>query len=215
MPNWCNNSVTFTHEDPAEVMRLVKAFNEERLFNEFITCPPALHETVEIGEDYNERHEAKEAANREAHGFSSWYDWNVTHWGTKWDVGAEYAVEVDAANPNTIILDFDTAWSPPIEFYETMTEMGWSIKAFYYEPGMAFCGLYEDGSNDEYSLDGNADWVDAHIPKAINECFAIAESMEMWEEEEEENQEIDINKHGIDPEGEYDTEDKSGPDSGC
>jgi hypothetical protein len=39
--------------------------------------------------------------------------------------------------------------------------------------------------------------------------------MEMWDEEEEENQEIDINKHGIDPEGEYDTEEKSGPDSGC
>ena len=215
MPNWCNNSVTFTHEDPAEIMRLVKAFNEEKLFNEFIPCPPALHETVEMGEGYNERHLAKETANREAYGFSSWYDWNVTHWGTKWDVGADYAVEVDDANPNTIIVNFDTAWSPPIEFYETMTEMGWSIKAFYYEPGMAFCGLYEDGSNDEYSIEGNADWVDAHIPNAINECFAIAESMEIWDEEEEENQEIDINKHGIDPEGEYDTEEKSGPDSGC
>lgn len=212
MPNWCNNSVTFTHEDPAEVARLVKAFNEERLFNEFVTCPPALHETVEIGENYNERHAAKEAANREAYGFSSWYDWNVTHWGTKWDVGSEYALEVDPANPNTITLGFDSAWSPPIEFYDTMTEMGWSIKAYYYEPGMAFCGLYEDGANDEYSIEGNADWVDNHIPKAINECFAIAESMEMWDEDEERFEEIVDDEED---EEEFDTEEKSGPDAGC
>ena len=184
MPNYCQNSAVFKHEDTEQVSRLIKAFNEGRLFGEFIPCPQELHETVEIGENYHERSEAKEAANREKYGFSSWYDWNIAHYGTKWEVSPDFEVALDAANPNTVILNFDTAWSPPIEFYETMTEMGWSIKAFYYEPGMAFCGLYEDGSNDEYSIEDNADWVDAHIPNAINECFAIAENMAMWEDEQ-------------------------------
>ena len=137
-----------------------------------------------MGEGYNERHLAKEVANREAYGFSSWYDWNVTHWGCKWDVGADYAVEVDADNPNTVILNFDTAWSPPIEFYETMTEMGWSIKAFYYEPGMSFCGIYEDGSDDCYEISGDSAWVEKHIPAGINEAFNISENMAMWEDEQ-------------------------------
>lgn len=210
MPNWCNNSTKFKHEDPAEIVRLVKAFNEERLFNEFIPCPPALHETVEIGENYNERHEAKEAANRENYGFSSWYDWNLAHWGTKWDVGSDYVVEIDAENPNTVILNFDTAWCPPIDFYETMTDMGWTIQGYYYEPGMGFCGLF-DGVNEEYEIEGDSNWVEDHIPQAINEMFSISENMDMWEQEEQMNELEDEDEI----EEEFDTEEKSGPDAGC
>jgi hypothetical protein len=185
MPNWCNNTTTFTHEDPLEIQRLVKAFNEERLFNEFVTCPPALHETVEMGEGYKERHEAKEVANQEAYGYDSWYDWNLTHWGTKWDVGADYEYEIDPLDPLTITICFDTAWSPPIEFYEAMTDMGWTIKGYYYEPGMSFCGLFDDGVNEEYDINGDADWVGDHIPSAIDEMFAISESMSQWDEEKQ------------------------------
>jgi hypothetical protein len=80
-------------------------------------------------------------------------------------------------------LSFDTAWSPPIEFYENLEEQGFRIEAFYYEPGMAFCGVYEDGCDDQFDIEGDSDWVEKHIPRRIDEAFAIAESMEMWEED--------------------------------
>jgi hypothetical protein len=48
-----------------------------------------------------------------------WYDWNVRHWGTKWDI----AVQDDEKYPETtmeqgegaVSYNFNTAWSPPIE----------------------------------------------------------------------------------------------------
>jgi hypothetical protein len=214
MPNWCANTTTFTHEDPAQVARLIKAFNESKLFNEFVTCPPALHESVEIGENYNERNEAKEAANREEYGFSSWYDWNVTHWGTKWDVGEESDdfVQNGESDGNSVTLTFDSAWSPPIAFYEAMTDLGWKIKGYYYEPGMAFCGLFDDSVNEEYSIDGDSNWVVDHIPSSIDEMFAISENMEIWEEEEQMSELEELTEED---EEEFDTEEKSGPDAGC
>jgi len=49
-----------------------------------------------------------------------WYSWNVTHWGTKWDVAVsngdewpETQIQVD--NSDHLIYSFNTAWSPPEE----------------------------------------------------------------------------------------------------
>lgn len=40
----------------------------------------------------------------------NWYDWNVAHWGTKWNAYCQSVVEQDN---DEITLQFDTAWSPP------------------------------------------------------------------------------------------------------
>ena len=83
-----------------------------------------------------------------------------------------------------IVLSFDSAWSPPIGFYEKMEELGFSVDAKYYEPGMAFCGHSYDGEDAQYEITGNADWVDDNIPVDINATFAIAENMSYWEDTE-------------------------------
>jgi len=183
MPNWCNNSATFAHEDPAQIARIVKAYNEERLFGEFVPCPQELHEETAIGEDFLKRDEERQASNREKHGFDSWYDWNLAHWGTKWDANPIDTFDDLPDGATSVCLSFDTAWSPPIEFYENLEEQGFRIEAFYYEPGMAFCGVYEDGCDDQFDIEGDSDWVEKHIPRRIDEAFAISESMEMWEED--------------------------------
>ena len=187
MPNYCQNSTTFTHEDTEQVSRLIKAFNEGRLFGEFIPCPQELHETVEIGENYHERSEAKEAANREKYGFSSWYDWNIAHYGTKWEVSPDFEVALDVANPNTASLYFDSAWSPPIAFYHAMCEMGWEITAYYFEPGMNFCGMFDNGDDDYIEIEGDSSWVEENVPKEINEMFGISDMMADFDEEQEED----------------------------
>jgi hypothetical protein len=175
----------FKHEDANEVAKLVAAFNDGCLFNTFVSCPVELHEETPEGEDYVERDRARQAENLEKFGFSGWYDWNLEHWGTKWDIDGEEG-NAEATDPNTASLYFDSAWSPPIAFYNAMCDMGWEITAYYFEPGMNFCGVFDNGDDDYIEIEGDASWVEENVPKELNEMFGISDMMADFEDEEQE-----------------------------
>jgi hypothetical protein len=188
MPNWCNNSVEIRHEDPAMIERVRKAFNGEGLLQEFIPVPKELSDTVSGFVPEQEALEAKQAANREKYGYSTWYDFCVNEWGTKWEIGADGNPAQDI--PGGLMLGFESAWSPPIAAYEKLTEMGFSIRAMYYEPGMAFAGIWEDGNDDFYEYGGlDSAGIADTLPVELDEAFCISEQAAEWEEE---NQEIDL-----------------------
>ena len=195
MPNWCNNSVEIYHTDPAMIERARKAFNGEGLLQEFIPVPQELIDTVSgsMGEDKREAHEAQQKANVEQYGYANWYDFCVSEWGTKWEIGADGNPAQDI--PGGLMLGFDSAWSPPIAAYEKLLEMGFRIRAMYYEPGMAFAGVWEDGADDYYEYSGmNSDQIAEELPSELDECFCISEQVAEYEAE---NQEIELNE-GID-----------------
>lgn len=151
MPNWCENGATLLHSDPAMLERVRTAFQNERLFQEFVP----LAEGLEGGEYC--------AAGTE-------------QWGTKWDANCYDLDERDGG----VFLVFDTAWAPPILFYEKLSEMGFSVTAYYFEPGMGFCGRYtsEDG-DDYYEIEeSDAEWVRDCIPKDIDAFFGISDMIE-------------------------------------
>jgi hypothetical protein len=188
MPNWCNNSVEIYHDDPAMIERVRKAFNGEGLLQEFIPVPKELSDTVSGFVPEQEALEAKQAANREKYGYSTWYDFCVNEWGTKWEIGADGNPAQDI--PGGLMLGFESAWSPPIAAYEKLTEMGFSIRAMYYEPGMAFAGIWEDGNDDFYEYGGlDSAGIADTLPVELDEAFCISEQAAEWEEE---NQEIDL-----------------------
>ena len=200
MPNWCNNSVEIYHADPAMIERVRKGFNDGGLFTELIPCPQELTDTVSgsMGEDKRAEHEAQQAANVEKYGYANWYDFCVNEWGTKWDVGADGNPAQDI--PGGLMLGFDSAWSPPIGAYEKLTDLGFRIRAMYYEPGMAFAGVWEEGHDDYYDYGGlDSAGIADTLPVELDEAFGISESAAEWEAEnaEEENQEIELN-HGLD-----------------
>jgi hypothetical protein len=115
------------------------------------------------------------------------YQWCVNNWGTKWDVGGD---SYTRPNPFEILLTFDSAWAPPINAYQSMVEQGFEIKASYYEPGMAFAGLWEDGFDDYYEYGGmSSEEIEATLPQELNEEYGIAEQVAEWEAEQEENDE--------------------------
>jgi hypothetical protein len=193
MPNWCNNSVEITHEDPAMIERVRKAFNEGALLQEFIPVPEDLHivaGSVPVAEEV--AHKDKEEANREKHGYRNWYDFCVNEWGTKWDVGADGNPAQDI--PGGLMLGFDSAWAPPIEAYNKLVDMGFKIRAMYYEGGMAYAGIYEDGADDYYEYSGlDSKGIAETLPVELDEAFGISESVAEWEaENEEENLDIDL-----------------------
>lgn len=194
MPNWCNNSVTFKHSDPAEIKRLEQAFMRGELMQEFHPIPEDLNITAgTVGApDSPEQIDlaAKEKANLEKHGFANWYDWSVANWGTKWDVGNEDGIS--SVDESSISVYFDSAWAPPIGFYEHMTEeLGWNVEAYYYEPGMSFVGKWTEGEDEEYAIEGDSKWVVENIPAELDEMFQISANMETWEEEANEETETD------------------------
>jgi|688.fasta_scaffold409872_3 hypothetical protein len=194
MPNWCNNSVVLKHNDPAMIERARKAFNGEGLLQEFIPVPQALRDTVSgsMGEDKREAHEAQQKANVEQYGYANWYDFCVNEWGTKWEIGADGNPAQDI--PGGLMLGFDSAWSPPIAAYEKLLEMGFEIEAMYYEPGMAYAGVWDNGHDDYYEYGGlDSAGIAETLPAELDEAFGISESVAEWEaEQEEENIDIDL-----------------------
>ena len=189
MPNWCNNSVEIYHTDPAMIERVREAFNKGALLQEFIPVPESLHivaGSVPVAEEAE--HKAKEQANRETHGYTNWYDYCVNEWGTKWDIGADGNPAQDI--PGGLMLGFESAWSPPIGAYEKLTEQGFRIRAMYYEPGMAFAGVWEEGHDDYYDYGGlDSAGIADTLPVELDMAFGISDSAAEWEEE---NQEIDL-----------------------
>ena len=187
MPNWCNNTLTLTHEDPAMILRAKEALDRGEFLQEFIPVPQDLKDTVSgsMGEDHREAHEAQQKANREKHGYSNWYDFCVGEWGTKWDVGGDGQTDI---HPDGKMLHttFDSAWSPPVNAYVKLEELGFGVNAMYYEGGMAYAGAYGDGGDEEINLEGmSADDVENHYPE-IDEAFGISESMREYEAENQE-----------------------------
>ena len=195
MPNWCNNTLTLEHEDPAMIARAKAAFLDGRLLAEFIPVPEDLQIVAGSVGDPVEQAKLIEDTNRnlEVHGYGNWYDFCVNEWGTKWDVGGDDGVLNDF--DGGIIVSFDSAWAPPTTAYAKLEELGFKILAMYYEPGMAFAGVYEDGMDDYYEYGGlDSAGIAEQLPVELDEAFGISESAAEWEAEnaEEENLDIDL-----------------------
>jgi len=189
MPNWCNNHLTLTHEDPAMIKRAFDALERGEFLQEFIPVPQDLKDTVSgfMGEDKREAHEAQMASNLEKHGYKDWYDFCVNEWGTKWDCGEAGNSDINPNDPTMLTTGFDTAWSPPIAAYEKLVDLGFSVKAGYYESGMAFTGLWEDGDDDFYDLSNlSSAEVAQQLPTGLDDLFGISECIAEYEAEQEE-----------------------------
>lgn len=192
MPNWCNNDITLRHKDPTMVERAQKALADGRLLSEFFPTPQELVDTVAgfPGEDLREAHEAQEKRNLEKYGHKNWYDWNVANWGTKWDIGGDDGL-TQRLDANTLQASFDSAWAPPTQAYEKLTDLGFYVKAYYNEPGMCFCGLWEgdkeNGFFDDYcEYSGETSkTVREVVGEELDDYYGISETMAQYEEENE------------------------------
>ena len=155
MPNWCDNTFEVSHKEPAMVKRFVDAFQRGALCAEFIPLPDG---------EWN-------------------WDFCVENWGTKWDVGGDDGyIEFDETSARG---SFQSAWSPPMGLMPVLEDLGFTVKFMYYEPGMNFAGVYQDGIDECYELADTADEIDEQIPSELNEAFCIGQNRREWEEEEE------------------------------
>ena len=188
MPNWCDNTVYITHDDPKKIQILVDAWKANKFFGTIYPEPD--YNKVEVRPTFPQIKGNNDPVKPE----SAWWDWRVQNWGTKWEITTDEAY-IDI-HENEIRVGFSTAWSPPTGIYDRLVNDGYSVDAYYYESGCAFCGHYSDGNDETYGIDGNWEWVRNNIPDSIDTEFCISESMKEWAMEELAN-EIDNLKEDV------------------
>ena len=178
MPNWCENQVTLKHPNPKMVKAAIEAFEEGKFLEFAVPMPPDLRrEGVEThGGENAAYYDSLRAENLEKHGYQSWYDWSVDHWGTKWDVDGE----VEGVDEYEIQLRFDSAWSPPLAAYGALERQGFIVRALYCEYGMDFAGVYADGEDDCMSV---REALASSIGNELDAAFDISGVLAELEEE--------------------------------
>ena len=198
MPNWCDNQITITGPNSV-IDKIEKIVKEEKdgdgLLNFFHPMPKQLEDTTSPSSSADKPQPMVE-------GFDNWYDWRCENWSTKWEVNEFYGVDRqhlnDSLDESTISFGFSSAWSPPINAYQTfimnMSEkkQDVSVKAYYYEGGCDFMGCWDNGDDDCYApseLKSTDDWWNDGIGYELDEMFNITESMAEYEAEEEANKE--------------------------
>jgi hypothetical protein len=169
------------------IQRAYDALERGEFLNEFIPVPADLQIVAgRMGDGDEQRElERKTAENLAKYGYGNWYDYCCGEWGTKWDVGGQGQSDI---HPEGRMLHtyFDSAWSPPVQAYAKLEQLGFRVNAMFYESGMAFAGSYEDGNCDDFSLeDMSADDIERDYPE-LDEAFGISECMREYEAENEE-----------------------------
>ena len=180
MPNWGENYIEISHDDPKMIEKFVEAFNKKEVANTFRPQPENLFKG-DLGQS--------ERKMCEQQGIPNWYDWNIENWGTKWDFGCD-GQEVEWDGSNNLTVFFLTAWSPPTELFEYMTsEHGFHICGEFLEPGMDFLGRWESdiGYIDSRSVPHNRDElseIESDYPMMYSSVECEIESREDDEEED-------------------------------
>jgi hypothetical protein len=191
MPNWCDNQITITG-DKAVIDKIEQITKEEKdnqgLLNFFHPMPKELDGTTSPSSSADKPQPMIE-------GFDCWYDWRVENWCTKWEVCEFYGVDRQG---DTISFAFSSAWAPPTgaytRFITSMAEknLDVSLKAYYYEGGCDFAGVWDNGDDEcispsDYKSDDDY-WKDG-LGYDLDEMFNITESMAEYEAEQEEEKE--------------------------
>ena len=150
MPNWCRVNLEISSDDSNLIADFSKALLSEGLFEYFKPNPNGTWQ----------------------------YEWSVQNWGVKWDVEGD-TIQVVQEDDDRIIVEFDTAWGPPIEFFKHLESLNYNVFAMYHEEGMAFCGTYANGLDDYYEYgDLLPEEIKATIPEELDYCFSISEQVE-------------------------------------
>lgn len=185
MPNWCDNQVTITGSKSV-IDKIEKIAKEEKgaggLLNFFQPMPKELRDTTADG--------SEDEKLLEKYGYSDWYGWACDNWGTKWDVSEFYGVDRQG---DTISFAFSSAWSPPVGAYEYFLAKNedCSLKAYYYEGGCDFMGVWDNGDDRCYTIcdtapDGSKDkFWETEEGEMLDEMFNITEPMAEYEAEQE------------------------------
>lgn len=194
MPNWCVNDLTITA--PTNVIQAI--LDSQLSLQKLFPCPQELLDTSAPA-GFNDPDKAK--INKEKYGHADWYSWQVSNWGTKWDIGplSEIYKNDNLDGTSTISVGFDSAWSPPVsavqKLYEKFKNENIQIRLEYFESGCAFLGVAEtssDGFLDTCYDYESSDELQAFVDQLGHEL--ASSEVDYLREREEEEREYELEK---------------------
>lgn len=179
MPNDCMNKLIVLGPTQ-DVEFFVDKSKEKFSFAAYLPMPEPLQPTTFPTGEFGQTEEAAQL--RELYGTDNWYDWRLANWGTKWDAYGDPAwdnlLEYDEGRSTNEVF-FDTAWSPPIEFVERISEQYPTIKFIlkYAEPGNDFAGHVEVKQGDVEVI--------AEGEYFCKDTIYILDTLDLWDDVEE------------------------------
>lgn len=186
MPNWCDNNLYISHPDKKMMKKALTAWNKGKFLSTLVPEPD--YTKVKVKPTFDSSHITGKPALEFVDPEQAWWDWRVQNWGTKWDIGWDDSRDkAELSGDHDMFVNFQSAWSPPLDAYAKLVEMGYSIRAYYFEGGCAFCGKWEDGADEGYSLDfpggeSPVEWIKENIPADIDAEMFISDSYADWED---------------------------------
>ena len=144
MPNWCDNKAIVVFKSAKAADEFIKACAEELV----LPVPGTLLDLTEPKNLF--QHYLPMPADVK----EQWYNWCVSNWGTKW---APEITAVSRTGDKQVEIEFQTAWSPPLEWFETCgMRHNWQWQLGYIEPGVEVAGHARGDKNgitlhDEYT----------------------------------------------------------------
>ena len=150
MPNWTQNEVTFSSAKTTNIKKIKDIFKKGCPFGQLIKEPnwstvplkgnekrdPFMKKPLgEKGElPITEEFKLNNGEVMKLSKFKStdvqdtrWYDWRWKNWDTKWDVPKD-DIEITEINNGSIVIGFNTAWSPPIAIYKKLRDKFKDVK---------------------------------------------------------------------------------------
>lgn len=156
MPNWCYNSliVSGNKEELADFVSKTiipvntsseEEYDETQRFTFSILHPIPLplkgdySPLPKLENETEDEFKARMNENKRLYGAKDWYDWSINNWGTKWDCSSTIVNEL---TENILKVNFNTAWSPPISWFEKVIPMYPQLEftLIFDEEGDSFCG---------------------------------------------------------------------------
>ena len=154
MPNWTTNEVTFSSAKTTNIKKIKDIFYKGCPFNQLIeepnwsTVPLKGNEKRNSFEDkplgkvgelpITEEFKLNNGEVMTLSKFKStdvqdtrWYDWRWKNWDTKCDVPKD-DIEITEINNGSIVVGFDTAWSPPIAIYKKLRDKFKDVKIHWW-----------------------------------------------------------------------------------
>ena len=177
MPNWCSNKLSITAQTAEHIAEL-------KGWHEFVSADK-YYTSTETGFFYRVLPTPPNMADDVA------VDTQVALWGTKWEVHSFATTDYDNGS---LVLEFDTAWSPPMGICMELARRGYLIRLEYFEPGMCFGGVVENNDNIfELSLTHSDDMTNPkdEVRQELEGTFFINDWYEVEEEEDDSNDDND------------------------
>jgi hypothetical protein len=176
MPNFCNNFISLSNGN-SDLIDMIFNGDKKQVLQSLLPCPKELcDDEIDDTPPFGAERENKL---KEKYGFYHADEWRKINWGTKWDLSG---VEMKRVDDNTLEIRGYTAWAPPIEAFVQLQSQGYNIYAMYYESGMGFAGIWEDGVDLIYKWDSveNA----KELPECLEKEFHIYEYLKSFEDED-------------------------------